>query len=241
MKKFTISAIGLLLFSLTQAQTAFHKYSLSVSLTGGSTRAFYTTSLTHPSDIGNKGHRECIHGAVDPLILEFGVSDRFGIGLTAGGDRYDIDSRKYYNYSPQYGNGKLTTYTGYVTFDCNYHPFVGTKLDVSLYGGIGTFKVNVLDCPEGEATEANANASDGSSNSDVATTKYYQYMARGPIVRTGVKMRYYFWRRLGAMMMVTGFTGKATPTGNGYYSFGNDYSTRITGVSTEFGICYRFF
>ncbi|HOZ86634.1 MAG TPA: hypothetical protein PL029_02700 [Bacteroidia bacterium] len=247
MKNYIISFVALVLFLNTgfsgRAQTAFHKYALTVSITGGSTRAVYSTKNNRPSDLSVRDHRQNMDGIVDPLILEFGISDRFGIGFTAGADIYKIDAKKFYNYDAQYESGKLPAYAHYFTFDFNYHPYVDRKIDLSYSAGIGTLKVNVFDCPAEQAAALDAESAE---NNEIASSggdiqKYNQYVARGPMLRAGVKLRYYFWRRLGIMGMVTGFTGKANTLNKSDNNFGKDYSTSISGVATELGICFRFF
>jgi hypothetical protein len=247
MKNYIIPFVSLVLFLNTSfsghAQTAFHKHSLSLSLTGGSTRAIYATKNNRPSDLSVSAHRQNMDGIVDPLILEFGLSDRIGIGFTAGADIYKIDAKKFYNYEAQYESGKLSAYAHYFTFDFNYHPYVDRKIDLSYSAGIGTLKVNVFDCPAEEAAAQDAASGEDNTDENKSDTyeKYKQYIARGPVLRAGVKLRYYFWRRLGIMGMVTGFTGKANALNNSDHNFGKDYSTRISGVATELGICFRFF
>ncbi|MES2679025.1 MAG: hypothetical protein V4635_04030 [Bacteroidota bacterium] len=240
---FVASVLFLTTAFLGRAQTAFHKYSLSVSLTGGSTRANYATKNNSPSDLSAPINRENMDGIVDPLILEFGITDRIGVGFTAGADIYKIDAKKFYNYDAKYESGKLPTYAHYFTLDFNYHPYVTRKLDLSYSLGIGTLKVNVFDCPEDEAATQDAASTEDNTaeKNDDGVQQYNQYIARGPMLRAGVKLRYYFWRRLGIMGMVTGFSGKANSLNRSDSNFGKGYATRINGVATELGICFRFF
>ena len=66
--------------SIGQAQTAFHRYALLVSVTGGPARAQYSTRDNSGSGISDLKSRENIKGEADPLIVEFGITNKLGIG-----------------------------------------------------------------------------------------------------------------------------------------------------------------
>jgi hypothetical protein len=212
---------------------AFHKYSLSVSITGGSTRAVYSTRDNLELGSSTIRNRQCIKGEMDPLIVEFGITNRIGVGFTFGANAYMVDANKFYNYGPPDQSGKqLYSHASYSTFDVNYHPFVTRKLDLALFTSIGTLKVNVCDVPD-DSPETDVSAFSGSD--------YNLYYAKGTIFRTGVTTRYYFWKRLGVVSTVTGFSGFAKPHALDGNNFGGNYSTVLTGYTIEFGLCFRFF
>jgi hypothetical protein len=248
MKKYVVISLLLLLMTggLSQAQTAFHKNSLLIALTGGSTRANYSTRNINDGDFSTLNRRESMHGDIDPLIIEFGFTNRFGIGLTAGGESYRIDPNKFYGYQPIDQSQKITAFTSYFTLDFNYHLYVTKKLDVAIFGSAGTFKVTAFDNFDqgnsAQTSQTNEGAIQQSSGGDISALPGKSYFARGSILRTGIKARYYFWKRLGVMAMVTNFSGLAKPSKHiGDNSFGNNYSTVISGIATEFGLCFRFF
>ncbi len=244
MKNYIVSIISLpsflLMGNLSQAQapnTAFHKYSLSLAVTGGSTRAEYSTRDNSGSGPSVLKNREGTRGAIDPFILEFGISNHFGVGFTTGGETYNVDANKFYDYRAIDESRKLSSNTHYFTFDFNYHPYVTNRLDVSVFSGIGTLKVNIADYP----TQYNSDGTQNMNYSTMCQAPVNSYYAKGAIVRTGIKARYYFWKRLGVMGMVTTFSGIASPRNTGALTFGNNYSTIVTGFATEFGLCFRFF
>lgn len=239
----SLITIGLLaLGSLSQAQTAFHRYALLVSVTGGPARAQYSTRDNSSSGISDLKYRESIRGEADPLIVEFGITNRIGIGFSMGGDAFRIDANKFYNYRAADDTKKIMSSTHYVSMDVSFHPYVTKHFDISTYLGMGSFKVDAYDNTKWESQIENqsTNADQGIAPGGCYEPSRY-YAAKGSIIRAGVNARYYFRKRFGVMAMLTGFTGAAKPKGSTEYSFGNNYSTIVTGYSAEFGLCFRFF
>jgi hypothetical protein len=228
-------ALFLMIGHLNFAQ-AFHRYSLSVAITGGSTRAVYSTRDNLELGSSTLRNRECIKGEMDPLVIEFGITNHIGIGFTHGENAYMIDANKFYNYGPADEPGKqLYSHVSYSTFDVYFHPYITRKLDFAIFNSVGSLRVNVWDdlILPGSTAELHPNI-----DSDL---DYHLYYAQGTILRTGIQTRYYFWKRLGIMSMISGFSGFAKPktaTGN---NFGSGYSTVLTGYTCEFGLCFRFF
>lgn len=221
MKKNFFFSIALTSFlfagSICNAQ-CFRKGSLLVSISEGATKASYSTSDI--SDATPKPVKQkCIDGIRDPLILEFGLSNRWGIGLTQGNDIFTVNSNDFYGFSTS-NSGNIDTKTNEFTVDVSYHVFVSKKLDLSVVSSAGVFSVNFK----------------GNDN-------WYNYQSNGTIVRVGTRARYYFYKRLGAFGMVSTYNGKASPKdvkGNDSRQGGN-YSTHIHGFAVEMGLCYRFF
>lgn len=79
MRKNRILQIGLALLltvpvANAQGPKAFHKYCLVTSLTGGPSKALYTTRASD----GKKINSEVLNGNIDPLITEYGLTDKIG-------------------------------------------------------------------------------------------------------------------------------------------------------------------
>jgi hypothetical protein len=221
MKKIFTSSLSIFTFILlinchysSNAQ-AYRKGSLLVSISEGSTLANYITndiSGPKPSLI----HRDCIRGDRDPLIIEYAVSNRWGLGLTMGGDVFNVNSSKYYGFSTSDNIVKMKT--NEVTFDCSYHVFVNKRLDLSVFASGGMFSV----------------ASKG-NDGDIT----YNYTSNGNIVRYGTRVRYYFFKRFGAFGMISSFYANSSPKDVKTNTVANTYSTKINGMAIEGGLCFR--
>ncbi|HWY35151.1 MAG TPA: hypothetical protein VNX68_10935, partial [Nitrosopumilaceae archaeon] len=152
---------------------AFRKGSLSLNLTEGSTYSTYSTYNmrgTKPELVN-----QCyIHGVRDPLSLEFGLSNRWGIGFSLGNDIFKVNPVSFYNLRTS--TPTVKAYTTEVTIDAAYHFLVTNKADISVYGSLGHSGIMI-------------------KNSDKESP--YQYSAGGGMIRLGVKARYYFYNRLG--------------------------------------------
>jgi len=221
MKKIYPAVLFLSLFLCdlsTQAQ-AFHKGALLLSVSEGSTTAKYATSERSNMVKPTLKFSSEIDGLRDPFFIEFGLSDHWGIGLSSGNDIFNVDSKKYYGFNTM-ENKPIEVMTSEFTFDLNYHLYSSKRLDLSVYSSVGSFSVGFNE-KAGENT--------------------YNYKAKGGIVRTGAKLRYYFWKRLGVMFMWSTYSGNASPK-EGTSSFeGHHYATKITGRATELGLCFRLF
>jgi hypothetical protein len=111
--------------------------------------------------------------------------------------------------------------TSEFTFDLNYHLFANQNIDCSVYASAGSFSVTFQQ-----------NLGENKIN----------YMAKGNIVRAGTKFRYYFWNRLGALAMLSYYSGNATkPSAQNKMPEGQSYSTSIKGAAMEVGLCFRLF
>jgi len=103
MKKRFILALGVLVAGCfvsssasAQQQKAFRKGSLLLSVSEGGTFSHYTTRNTNAeSDVL---HNERVDGERDPLTLEYGLTDHWGIGMNLGTDNLYVDPSKFYGY-----------------------------------------------------------------------------------------------------------------------------------------------
>jgi hypothetical protein len=219
-KKYSISlslAVLLLMLSFSyqmQAQ-AFRKGSLLVSISEGSNYSNYSTSdntTGKPAALKT----EVIQGTRDPIIIEYGISNKFSIGLTSGADVFNINPSQFYGVES--GNKSAKATTSEVTIDCGYHFFVNKRLDMSVFTAMGAFSV-VMKGGNGDAT--------------------YKYTANGNIARVGTRVRYYFFRRLGAFGMLSSYTSSGTTQGVKDNTVANNYKTSINGFTIEAGLCFR--
>jgi hypothetical protein len=201
MKHYLLLIALLIGYTCSGQKSAFHKGALLVSISEGSTTANYSTMNT--TNIENpRAKFNCeMDGIRDPLFIEFGISRRWGIGLSSGADIFSVNSKEF-------------------TFDLNYHLYSGRRVDWSVYTSVGSFSVGFKE--------------------KIGETDF-NYMAKGGIFRVGTKFRYYFWKRLGVLGMLSSYSGNAEQTKNSSSYEGQKYSTNITGTAVEFGLCFRFF
>lgn len=215
LKPLVLTIVFIFSFS-AQAQQAFRRGTLLLSISEGATWANYYTS-----DIsGGKPKTVCskrMDGIRDPLFFEYGITNRFGIGMSTGADIFKVNASDFYGLNVREDN-KVTALTSEFTFEGDYHVFTSKKWDVSLYSSFGLFSVNIK----------------GSEN-DFS----YKYSANGGILRTGARARYYFYKRFGALAMVSAYKATASPKNGKGNTFGNTYATTIKGWALEFGLCYR--
>lgn len=205
----------LFLFSFHKlAAQAYRKGSLMISISEGSTWANFNTVSTDPETPVK--HTRCIDGIRDPLIIEYGLSNRWSLGLTSGADLFKVKPSEFYGFTNE--KDEVLVKTGELTVDCSYHVFVNKRLDLSVSASAGVF-----------ATTFNENEGDVS----------YKYTANGNMLRFGTKARFYFWRRFGAFgMMSTYFADSSTKDVKGN-TIANDYKTSLNGFAIEGGLCYR--
>jgi hypothetical protein len=197
------------------AQTdAFHKGALLVSVSEGQTWANYTTENTS-TNYTDGGYN---HGGRDPISLEYGLSKRWGVGLTSGADIYNIDPSRLYGFGTPGSPVKATT--SEFTVDGHYHFFVTHKIDVSALVSAGGFSVSMK-----------------GNEGDYA----YKYQSGGNIIRGGVRGTFYFFKRLGFFGTLSAFAAKSSPNGVKGNTIANNYTTNISGGALEFGFCFRFF
>jgi len=194
---------------------AFRKGSLLISLSEGTTYSTYTTTnFSGNADVVNSGNNTGNH---DPLTIEYGITNHWGIGINMGGDLYNVDPSKYYNFQTSTNNVKAVM--SELTLDANYHFFITRHVDLAAFVSLGFSSVSFS----------------GNNNGDNA----YQYKSGGMIVRSGTKAKYYFTKRFGAMGMVSIFATQNASDGIKGNTVGNNYTTTIKGTAIEFGLCYR--
>ena len=203
----------LIISANTNAQS-FRKGSFLISISEGSTYAAYTTTgSAQNSDVMNTGH---IAGDRDPITVEYGITKKWGIGLNMGGDIYNIDPSRFYNFSTT--TNKVKVITSELTLDANYHFFVTRHTDIAACLSFGGSSVSFK-------------GNDGDF--------HYQYNSGGNIVRIGTKARYYFRKRFGVHAMLSAFTTKNATNGIKGNTVANNYTTGLSGYAIEFGLCYR--
>lgn len=193
---------------------AFHKGSFLVNLSEGWTFSKYTTNdLSSNAEVGR------IHavGDRDPLAIEYGISSRWGIGLSTGYDIFQLNPSSMYSFTTQVNQVKATTSD--FTIDCSYHFFITDKSDLSFVVSMGGSSVNL----KGNDNDYN-----------------YQYIAKGGIVRLGMHARFFVCKHLGFLAMLSTYRSTDDPRGVCGNTVGNNYSTTVNGTSLELGLCYRF-
>jgi hypothetical protein len=212
----TIFLYLILLMSLTiHSQKAFKKNSLVVSLSEGSTWANYHTKNVS-SEFPQEENHICIEGIRDPLILEYGLSDRWSIGLTSGADIFSVSSKRFYGFNSP--NEKVKVTTSEFTFDIGYHVYTNKRLDLSVSYSAGLFSSNF-----------NVNTNDLN----------LKYTATGTIVRFGTRARYYFYKRLGAFGMMSTYFANSSSKDVKETTIAKNYNTNINGFAIEAGLCFK--
>ncbi len=218
-KTYTLSlCIGMVLFSILDSNSmlaqCFKRGSFVVSLSEGSNQSVYTTYSTGTSEF--RGHRGDETGVRDPIIIEYGISNRWGIGSTWGNDIYNVNPTSFYGFNLSGKNAGVKT--SEYTIDGSYHFLVTKKADFALVGSLGTFSIAM-----------------NGTNNDYS----YRYTSNGNMARLALRTRYYFWRRLGVTSMGSLFAANSSPVGVKDNTVGKSASTSITGSTVEFGLCYR--
>lgn len=199
---------------ITQAQS-FRKGSLILSISEGHTLANYKTndmSSGKKQTVAN----DVIIGVRDPFVIEYGVSNRWSIGLSSGNDIFTINPSKYYGFNTS--NNKVKSSTSEFSFECSYHVFVNKKLDLSVFASTGLFSINIK----------------GNDN-DI----FYNHTSNGTIVRYGTRAHYYFFKRLGAVGMISNYLANSSTKDVKDNNIAQNYSTSINGIAIEAGLCFR--
>ncbi len=214
-KLYMVIAIALLTYSAS-AQS-FKKGSFLISLSEGTTYSTFstTTNNTGNSDVLHTGN---ITGNRDPITIEYGLTNHWGLGINMGGDIYHADPSKYYGF--QTATNDIKVITSELTLDANYHFFVTRHFDLAAFASLGFSSVSF-------------NGNDGDHS--------YQYKSGGLLVRTGTKARYYITKRFGVMGMVSTFATQNGTDGVKGNTVGNGYTTSLKGSAIEFGLVYRVF
>jgi hypothetical protein len=214
-KMLLVSGI-LLLASFQMNAQSFKRGSFVINLSEGSTTAKYsTTSGIHTLESENGSTGEII-GVRDPLTIEYGLSNRWGIGSTWGTDFYYLNPAAFYGF--RVSGNKVKVSTDEYTINGSYHFFITKRIDLAAVTSFGTLSV----------------AMKGSDN-DFS----YQYKASGAILRLGIHARYYVYKRIGVLAMLTTYTSSCNTQGIKGNTVGSGYKTGISGHALEFGLCYR--
>ena len=182
---------------------AFKKGSLLIGLSEGSTHSVYSTGDDNPIQ---PIHTEPIHGVRDPLSLEYGLSNRLGIGITSGNDIFLVNPYKFYG--ADVSAAQMKANTSEFTIDLSYHFYVSKRNDLSLTTSFGSASVSMK---------------------GVTGDSKYQYLANGNILRFGLHARHYFCKRFGVLGMLTAYSSNCTTKDVQGNTFGNNYSTGIKG------------
>ncbi len=175
-------------------------------------------TTTHIATDGDSRHHGDEGGDRDPLTIEYGLTDKVGVGLNIGTDLYKVDASKYFGFEPRSKYAQM--FFSETTLDFNYHFYNTKKLDLSSFFSVGLAVTTLKGDDFGEGG--------------------YQYNAKGNIVRTGAKMKYYFSRRFGIMAMVSGYTAKCSPFAVSGNNVAKNVTTNLTGWAFEFGPCFKF-
>jgi hypothetical protein len=194
---------------------SFKKGTLLVSVSEGSTLANYKTK-EHINSTPQLINSDVIIGVRDPLIIEYGVSNKWSIGLSSGNDIFNINPSKYYGFSTS--NNIVKTTTSELTFDVNYHVFVNKRLDLSVFASGGIFNIKIA----------------GNDNDF-----FYKHEASGLIARYGTKARYYFYKRFGVVGMISSYLANASSENIKGNTEAKMYSTHINGLAIEAGLCFK--
>ncbi|MBA4240679.1 MAG: hypothetical protein C0448_08130 [Sphingobacteriaceae bacterium] len=211
----SLSVLFVLLISNLSYAQAFRKGSLIISISEGHTLANYRTN-----DISGGTKKmvanDVIIGVRDPLIIEYGVSNRWSIGLSSGNDIFSINPSKFYGFNTS--DNKVKVSTSEFSFECSYHVFVNKKLDLSVFASTGLFSINMK----------------GNDN-DI----FYNHTSNGTIVRYGTRAHYYFFKRLGAVGMISNYLANSSTKDVEGNNIAQNYSTSINGIAIEAGLCFR--
>lgn len=226
--------------SFVNAQKAFQRGSLMVSVSEGSTAATYKTKGTsasvssvsattgtykaHETTVENVGgpvtHVEPTTGVRDPFIIEYGVSDKISLGMTSGNDIFNVNPAKFYGFTRTDG-ANVSAKTEELTFDGSYHFYVNKRLDLSAFAGVGVFSVAF-------------------KSHEVSDAEPINYRGKGNMARGGLRVRYYFFKHLGAFGQISSYTGSCSSAHEKENNLKGNYSTKVSGSAIEAGLCYRF-
>ncbi len=212
---FFLPVLYIFLTSTISYAQSFRKGSLILSISEGHTLANYKTndmSSGKKQTVAN----DVIIGVRDPFVIEYGVSNRWSIGLSSGNDIFTINPSKYYGFNTS--NNKVKSSTSEFSFECSYHVLVNKKLDLSVFASTGLFSINIK----------------GNDN-DI----FYNHTSTGTIVRYGTRAHYYFFKRLGAVGMISNYLANSSTKDVKDNNIAKNYSTSINGIAIEAGLCFR--
>lgn len=192
------------------AQT-FRKGTILISLSEGGTRAHYSTSGGQDGAIAHDGS---VGGDRDPLTIEYGISNKWSIGLSSGADILNVNTGTFYDFP--IASVKAKAITSEFTLDGNYHFLVTNQADIAAFASVGQSSIFI------KGREGDFN---------------YRYQANGGLLRGGVKARYYFSKRFGALAMFSLYCAKYKPDASS--NIGQGVTTTLAGHAIEFGLTYR--
>ena len=214
MKKiYTLVLLASIQFS-ANAQ-AYRKGSLSISISEGHTLANYSTNDISSGKDG-RVNEDVIIGVRDPLVIEYGISNRWSVALSSGNDIFTVNPSKYYGFSTS--DNKVDAKTSEFSAECSYHVFVNKRLDLSVFASTGIFSIKMK----------------GNDHDN-----FYNYSSNGTIVRYGTRVHYYFWNRLGVVGMVSSYMANSSPKDVKDNNVAKKYSTNINGIAIEGGLVFR--
>tara|TARA_B100000809_G_scaffold243102_1_gene267796 strand:- start:1345 stop:1995 length:651 start_codon:yes stop_codon:yes gene_type:complete len=199
-----------------KAQT-FKKGAFTISISEGLAMAHYNTKnlSSKPNDISIKTTPQTttyLKGIRDPLIFEYEITNRIGVGIAFGGDLWEMDG-SYYGINNADKQLDITTYE--VTFDINYHTLISRRVDWAIHASVGALSVGF---------------------NEEFNDQEYNYFADGHILRYGTSLRYYIWKRFAVMGMISYYQSKSSPRNNEKNNLKDDYSTNIDGWAFEGGL-----
>jgi hypothetical protein len=212
MKKIFLATCLLALTNIGVHAQSFKKGSLVISISEGATNGRFTTKDVNSGHIVRDGN---VGGDRDPLTIEYGITNKWGVGVNMGADIHHI-SPAFYNL--KVSTAKIDAITSELTVDANYHFFVTERTDLSAFGSIGVSSVFFK-----------------GTNGD----KAYEYNAGGSIIRFGAKAKYYAFRRFGFLGMMSAYSSSCSPNQKKTSTESQAISTKIIGTALEFGLCYR--
>lgn len=216
-KNYSILSVFIFLFFIgnyNASAQAFRRGSLLISVSEGSTWANYNTR--NIGQANSVAYHKCIDGVRDPLIIEYGITNKWSFGLSTGTDFFYINPSKAYDFRTS--TNKVKASTSEFTFDANYHVFVNQRLDLSVFTSLGLFSISM----KGQDNDFK-----------------YNYTSTGNIIRVGAKARYYFFRRFGAFGMMSSYLGTTNPKNIKGNTVASTYATNLNGFAIEAGLCYR--
>lgn len=223
MKKiYSLLLLSIFIFTATQVSAqAFRKGAFLISLSEGGVTAQFSTKNNSviANDLNTEGtstNMEYLNGIRDPLFIEYGLSNRIGVGLSVGGDIWKVNPRNFYGINAP--NKQVNILTTEFTFDVTYHMLVSQRFDWTLYTSVGSFGVEFNEEFNGEEQH---------------------YLAEGGIFRLGTSLRYYVFKRWAIMGMVSHYDSKATPNKTEFNNLQHNYTTSIKGWAYEFGLSFR--
>lgn len=228
LKSFTFSIVFFILVQSSFAQVknlffaeSFHRGSLLIGISEGSTKSRFTTKnyATNSDNPVLVKHGD-ENGTRDPFFIEYGITNHWGLGISSGNDIFSVNANDYYGFKLS-SNEPLKVKTNDFAFSTSYHVFCNRRLDLSVFTDLGFYDVQF----SGQDQDSNP----------------FQYKATGNIIRVGSRVRYYFFRHLGAFGMISSFAGHASPKNVSDNTIASTYITNVSGCSIEAGFCYRFF